>query len=160
MAAVTPVPSVPLAMDTDVFSDLTRGVAATRDFIQQHLANTGNFPSITSITIFERLIGIEAELRKRKITTEQAEQFRGGILQIAATYRILDFNAEAASIVAQIMVSLGENKSNKLWYDIMIVATAMAHKHGVATRNKKHMELIADNLPPEYDPLPLAIWKR
>ncbi len=40
-----------------------------------------------------------------------------------------------------------------------IVATALAHNYGVATRNQRDFELIGQHLPPYAPVLYLAIWK-
>lgn len=114
---------------------------------------------LTSITVFEALQGLYQSLNNEKISEADFEQYKNRIDYLIGVHKILDFNGKAADIAAYICSKLGKSKSDKLWYDILIVATVLAHGFGLASGNQKDMKLIAANLPKEYTNLPLAIWR-
>jgi predicted nucleic acid-binding protein len=72
---------------------------------------------------------------------------------------VLPFSEEAAAIAAYIFPRLSQSQRNKHWTDVFIVATALAHEYGVATRNRNDFELIASHTPQHYAALRLQIWK-
>ncbi len=73
-------------------------------------------------------------------------------------HSIIDFDQKASEIAAHIFARLSQSDKNKHWRDLFIVATAVSHNYGLATQNKKDMELIANHLPQDID-LRLVIWK-
>ena len=79
--------------------------------------------------------------------------------QLIRTCGVLDFNQLAANIAAYIFARLSKSQRNKHWCDVFIVATALAHGYGVATRNQRDFEMIGQHPPPSAPILYLAIWK-
>lgn len=78
---------------------------------------------------------------------------------------VLPFDETAATIAAFIAARLPKQLKKKetganLLRDIFHAATALAHRHGVATRDQKDFELIGEHLPPTHPLLHLALWKR
>jgi predicted nucleic acid-binding protein len=72
---------------------------------------------------------------------------------------VLPFNEQSAEIAAYIWPRLSRTEKSKHWADVFIVATALEHEYGVATRNRDDFELIARHTPPHYPSLRLQIWK-
>src|SRR6266498_2178503 len=73
---------------------------------------------------------------------------------------VLRFNQEAAEIAAYIFPRLSQKERNRLWTDVFIAATALAHDYGIATRNRSDFELIAQYIPSNHPPLRIEVWKR
>lgn len=86
-------------------------------------------------------------------------RYRGRIEQLSANCLVLPFDETASAIAAYSFARLSRSEQNKLWRDLFTTATALAHGHGVATRNKSDFELIAKSLPSNFPLLRLAIWK-
>jgi len=147
----------PLAYDNDVFTLLRNKNKSIQERVSIHFTNTKQFPALPAITVFEAFQGLEQN--RKKITTEEYQFRKGRINELITTHRILDFDEKAAQIAAHVCSELGKSKCNELWYDILIVATVLASRFGLATGNKRHMELIAEHLPKENNLLQLAIWK-
>jgi predicted nucleic acid-binding protein len=78
---------------------------------------------------------------------------------------VLPFDETAATIAAFIAARLPKQLKKKktgasLLRDIFQAATALAHRHGVATRNQRDFELISEHLPPTHPLLHLVVWRR
>jgi predicted nucleic acid-binding protein len=71
---------------------------------------------------------------------------------------VLPFDQSAAAIAAYIFPRLSQSDRNKHWRDVFIAATALSHRYGIASRNRKDFELIASQLPLGQQ-LHLAVWK-
>ena len=147
-----------LAIDTNIFTHLRNKKLYVLEQIKKHFINTRSLPVIPAITFFEANFGIQNALVKRKITEEQAKLQTQEINRILANHTIISFNQRASEIAAYIFARLSQSDRNKHWRDVFIVATAIAHNYGLATQNKRDMELIANHLPEGLD-LRLAIWK-
>lgn len=158
MPIVDAPPETPLVIDTDIVSHLRNKREYVEKNIKTHFFNTKQFPAITAITVFEANQGIESELNKQKISVEQADVFRLHINTLIQNHRILPFDQKAAEIAAYIFARLSKSDRNKHWRDLFIVATAIAYNYGLATQNKRDMELLADHLP-KNTYLRSAIWK-
>jgi predicted nucleic acid-binding protein len=151
-------PELPLALDNDIFTHLRNKQKYVLDKVNQHLFQTKRFPVIPSTTVFEANFGIQKGLVKKTFTEEQANYQKQQIEQLLLSYPVIDFNRRASEIAAYIFARLSQSERNKHWRDVFIVATAIANNYGLATQNKRDMELISKYLPEEFD-LRLAIWK-
>ena len=151
-------PEFPLALDNDIFTHLRNRQKYVLDKAKQHLFHTKRFPVLPSTTIFEANYGIQKGLVKRNFTEEQLNFQRNEIDSLLLSYSVIDFNQTASEIAAYIFARLSQSDKNKHWRDLFIVATAISHGYGLATQNKRDMELIANHLPENLD-LRLAIWK-
>ena len=151
-------PEFPLALDNDIFTHLRNKAKYVLERSKQHLSHTKRFPVIPSTTVFEANYGIQKGLVKKNFTEEQANYQKQEIDRLLLSYSVIDFNQKAAEIAAYIFARLSQSDRNKHWRDTFIVATAISHNHGLATQNKRDMELIAKHLPADLD-LRLAIWK-
>jgi predicted nucleic acid-binding protein len=151
-------PELPLALDNDIFTHLRSKQKYALDKVKQHLFQTKRFPVVPSTTVFEVNFGIQKGLVKKAFTEEQANFQKQQIEQLLLNYPVIDFNQSASEIAAYIFARLSKTDKNKHWRDLFIVATAVAHNYGLASQNRKDMELIANYLPGGLD-LRLAIWK-
>ncbi len=151
-------PELPLALDNDVFTHLRNKQPYVIKKIIEYNSKTKTFPVIPSITLFEANFGIQKALLKKEITSEIATFQKKEIDRLLINHNIIDFNQKASEIAAYIFARLSQSDRNKHWRDLFIVATAVSHNYGLATRNKRDMELIAKNMPPDLD-LRLAVWK-
>jgi len=111
------------------------------------------------MTLFEAMYGIESSVAKGVISKEQAQEYQSKIEKLSQGCIILPFDQNAATTAAYIFARLSQSERNKHWRDLFTAATALAHRHGVATQNKKDFELIATHLPSNNPLLRLAIWK-
>ena len=151
-------PELPLAIDNDVFTHLRNKRPYVLEQIKKHRSDTMKLPVIPSLTIFEANFGIQKALATNQLTEEHAN-FQFQIINIlSANHTVISFDQRASEIAAYIFARLSQSDRNKHWRDAFIVATAIAHNYGLATQNKRDMELIAKHLPDSLD-LRLAIWK-
>jgi predicted nucleic acid-binding protein len=151
-------PETPLVIDTDVFSHLRNRREYVQENIRNHFSNTKQFPAITAITVFEATQGVESELHKNKISSEQADIFRKRIDELIQNHQVLPLNQRASEIAAFIFPRLSKSARNLHWRDMFIISIALAHNFGLATQNKRDAELIG-NLLPNNMFLRLAVWK-
>jgi predicted nucleic acid-binding protein len=151
-------PESPLALDNSVFTLLRNKRPKIIENVKKHFASTKQYPAVPAITLFEARFGLEQEIAKKSVTVEAAEFYRKRIDELAEEYPILSLNQKAAEIAAYVFARLSQSDRNKHWRDLFIAATAIAHNFGLATQNKRDMELIAKVLPPNID-LRIAIWK-
>jgi predicted nucleic acid-binding protein len=149
---------LPLALDNDIFTHLRNKHDYVLKKAKQHLFDTKRFPVIPSTTVFEANYGIQKGVVKKNFTEEQANNQKKEIDSLLLSYSVIDFNQRASEIAAYIFARLSQSDRNKHWRDLFIVATAVSHNYGLATQNKKDIELIANHLPEGLD-LRLAIWK-
>ena len=83
---------------------------------------------VSAVTLGEIQAGIELT---REQDPAKASEIEAWLNQLAASYNILPMNAEAFRAWAKLM----HRKSDTLYEDAMIAATAMSHGLAVATRN-------------------------
>lgn len=155
-------PETSLVLDNDIFTHWRNSHQYVLDEIANYIARLKKPPALASFTLFEALYGIENSLVDKSISEGQAEHYRGRIKELGRLSIVLDFNQNAAEISAHLFPRLFPRLSKKQrkapWKDLFIAATALAHGHGVATRNRQDFELIASLLPHELI-LRLAIWE-
>lgn len=149
---------LPVALDTNIFTHLRNKQSYVLDKIKEHIFKTTKLPVIPSLTIFEANYGIQKALAAKQITDEKANSLLQEISTLSINHSVISFDQKSAEIAAYIYARLSQKDKNKHWRDLFIAATAIAHNYGLATQNKKDIELIARHLPPNMD-LRLAIWK-
>ncbi|MCD9188555.1 MAG: type II toxin-antitoxin system VapC family toxin [Pyrinomonadaceae bacterium] len=158
MPIVESPPDLPLAIDNNVFTHLRNKQPYLLEYVKKHFVNTRRLPVIPSLILFESNFGIQKALVTNKISAEQAAFQIQEINKLASIHTVIDFNQKAAEIAAYIFARLSKSDKNQHWRDLFIAATAIANNYGLATQNKRDMELIASHLPTALD-LRIAIWK-
>lgn len=158
MTVVPAVEENSLILDTDIFSHWRNRQNYALEAISLYQIRLKRLPSLSSTTVFEALRGIELVVANRRGSEKEADSYRERIEQLCELCGVLPFDRKASGIAAYVCANLGDNLFRKHWRDVFITATAIAHNHGVATRNKKDFELIGNSLPTQYS-LRLAIWK-
>jgi tRNA(fMet)-specific endonuclease VapC len=151
-------PDVLVVLDTDVLNDWRYKVPTATQSIDEYIRVVKVPPAIPSHTIFEIMHGFEKAIATGT-TSERTRQDRALVLKLISNCPILPFNQDAAQIAAHIFPRLTNSQRNQHWNDMFIAATALAHDYGVATRNQKHFELMAQHTPQSYPPLRVEIWK-
>ncbi len=147
-----------LVLDNNIFTHLRNKQPYVLEKIRNQFFNTRKLPIIPSLTIFEANFGIQKTLINNKISHEQAMFQLQEINRLSANHTVISFDQKSSEIAAYIFARLSKSDKNNHWRDLFIVATAIAHNYGLATQNKRDMELIAKHLPDDLD-LRLAIWK-
>ena len=148
-----------LLVDNDVLTHWRNGRQTILDSIADYIRRLKKPPALASTTVFEALFGIEKSFAQNKISREIASEYKNRLALLTGASIVLPFDTEAASIAAYVFARLSQSDRNAHWRDLFIAATALAHKHGVATQNRSHFELIAAHLPDKYSVLPLTIWR-
>lgn len=159
MATGLAVADTPLVLDTDVFTHWRNGQPYALREISEYIKRFKRPPALTSTTVFEALWGIESSALNGKITEEEAQRYRRRVEELIQGCVILPFDQNSAITAAYIFARLTQSERNKHWKDVFTAATALALRHGVATRNRKDFELIGKHLPVSNPLLRLAIWK-
>jgi predicted nucleic acid-binding protein len=149
-------PETSLVLDNDVFTHWRNGQAYVLREIAEHFNRLKALPTMTSMTVFEALYGVEEEERKNRITAVQAKRYKDRIKELSETCVVLPWEQRAAAITARIYPRLTSQQLQKHWRDLFVAATALAHGYGIATHNVRDFKLIAD-LTPEI--LRIAVWK-
>ena len=152
-------PDVFVALDNDVLNDWRFQKPATISAITDYISLVKAPPALTSITIFEMMHGFENAAVLAGSMSERLTRDRDFARSLIKECSVLPFNQEAAEIAAYIFSRLSRAEQNKLWRDLFIAATALAHEYAVATRNRSDFELLASLTPPAYPPLRIAVWK-
>ncbi len=159
MAIILASPEMSLALDNDVFSQWRSKHPYVLKAIAGYQSVHKLLPVLTSTTVFETLSGIEAEAAKLTTNHEATRQYRIRAELLIQNCIVLPFDQNAAAVAAYIFPRIPRKIINKLWRDVFITATALAHRHGIATGNKKDFEFISNHLPPSHPVLRLTIWK-
>ncbi|MEP7338097.1 MAG: type II toxin-antitoxin system VapC family toxin [Acidobacteriota bacterium] len=159
MATSPPFADTPLLLDNDVLTRWRNQNHQVVGAIKDYTRRLKSFPKLPSITIFGAKWGIEKEAVKGRNTNPDLTQWREKVEEAVQTFGTLDFNREAASIAAYIFARLSQSQRNQHWKDVFIAATALAHRYGVATQNRRDFELISQYLPSHAPVLYLAIRK-
>lgn len=175
MATAPPLPQIPLVLDTNVFQAWSDQEESVIQNIADYEGFHKRFPALTSITVYEVLVGFENTIAKRGGTDERTERGRDAALQLIklsgmlssgpSPSGVLPFDETAATIAAfvagRLLRQVTKRKTGGSFLrDIFQAAAALAHRHGVATRNERDFELIGEHLPPTHPLLHLALWKR
>jgi predicted nucleic acid-binding protein len=148
-----------LVIDTDVLTDWRYQKPYVQNAISNHISRAKRPPALTSISTFEALFGFENKAVRVGALDDRTLQDRLRTEQLISACPVLPFDQAAATIAAYIFPRLSKSHRNKHWRDIFITATALAHGHGIATRNRDDFTLIAEHLPPSNSLLRLVIWK-
>lgn len=148
----------PLAFDTSVFTHLRKNQPYVLKKMVDYFSQTQRVPALPAMTIFEAKWGVEKEFSKKEITKEEYERFIARIDELVSQHQILPFDQKAAEIASFIYARLSKSNQNKHWEDLFVIATAIAHNHGLITQNFRDAKLLAGYLP-EGMSLRLAVWK-
>lgn len=148
----------PLAFDTSIFTHLRKNQSYVLKKMFDYFFHTQRVPALPAMTIFEAKWGIEKEFSRKEITNEEYEKFITRIDELISQHQVLPFDQKAAEIASFIYARLSKSDQNKHWEDLFVIATAIAHNHGLITRNVKDAKLLAGYLPDGMN-LRLAIWK-
>lgn len=159
MAIGPALPDTSLVLDNDVLNDWRFQKLYVQRAIDDYISRLKRPPALTSMTVFEALYGFENKAFKSGKLDQRIEQDRDKTIQLINSCTVLSWDQTAAQITAYIYPRLSQSERNKHWRDLFIATTAIAHGHGVATRNQSDFELIAKHLPPSHPLLRLAIWK-
>jgi predicted nucleic acid-binding protein len=152
-------PDVVLALDNDVLNDWRFQKPATLAAISTYISLLKAPPALTSITIFEMMHGFEKAELLSGVVNERLSRDREHAQRLTRECAVLPFNQEAAEIAAYIFPRLSRKERNRLWTDVFIASTALAHEYGIATRNRSDFELIAQHIPSNRAPLRIEVWK-
>jgi predicted nucleic acid-binding protein len=148
-----------LVLDNDVFTHWRNGQPYVVHEITEYIKRHKRPPALSSTTLFEAMYGIESSVTKGAITQEEEQRFRTKVEELSQGCIILPFDQNAAITAAYIFARLSKSERNKHWRDLFTAATALAHRHGLATQNKRDYELIGKHLPNSNPRLRLALWK-
>jgi predicted nucleic acid-binding protein len=123
-------------IDSSIFIAAERGDTALRAALAR-LDNAQEF-FISAVTVFELLHGVHrADTPARKVAREaHAERFIQAI-------PVLSFDEGVARVLAPLDASLMSSGNKLPIEDLMIAATALAHGHCVATRDRRSFQRIA-----------------
>lgn len=144
-----------LLLDNDTFTAWRYQKENIVKSISEYIARFNVAPALSSTTVFEALRGFE---KSAVASGQYSQRTQEGI---EATKNLIDictvfpFDQEAAVIAAYVFPRVN---NKKIWADVFIAATAISHGHGVATRNRKHFQLIAAHVPNTHPPLRLVFW--
>jgi predicted nucleic acid-binding protein len=123
--------AVPVLLDTDTLSEISRGHPAASVHARAYLARFGRF-TITSITVFERLRGYRQAIAKGKPYQRHLHAFEA----LVESSVVLPFDEIAADVAATIWSTCSRAQRSGVG-DILIAATAVARQIPLATRNRK-----------------------
>ena len=99
------------------------------------------------MTVYEAIYGFENKSIKPNEPNEQPRHDRLKTEQLIKSCVILPFDQRAAEVAAYVVPRLSKNMPKEFLRDVFIAATALAHGYGIATRNKKDFDLIANHTP-------------
>lgn len=146
-----------LVLDNDIFNLWRYGHQRILGSITDYQSKLKLFPFLTSMTVYQALSGIENKSIKPDEPNEQTKRARAEMERLFRECEVLPFNQRSAEIAAYIAPRLSKNMPKGTLVDVFIAATALAHGYGVATRNRKDFELIANQTPNSLI-LRLADW--
>jgi len=121
-------------LDTDTLSELSCGNPHVTERALAYLADFGRL-TITAVTVFERLRGYRAAIRKRKPFERQMLAFEA----LVANCIVLPFDDEAARVAADIWSATARRHRQQLG-DILIASVAVSRQLPLVTRNKRDFE--------------------
>jgi predicted nucleic acid-binding protein len=146
-----------LILDNDIFNLWRYGHQRILGAIADYQARLKLFPFLSSMTVYQALYGFENKSIKPGEPNEQTKQARAETERLIRECDVLPFNQRSAEIAAYIAPRLSKSMPKGTLVDVFIAATALAHGYGVATRNRKDFELIANQTPNDLT-LRLAVW--
>lgn len=142
-----PPPGTSLALDTDVLTHWRTGRPNVLRAINDYQLEFKGSPALTSFTVFEVLCGFEKEAARSRVLLDSNRRAREDFERLVDGCEVLHFDRGAATIAAYVFERIGKRKSNEKWADVLIASTAIAHRYGLVSQNKKDFELIANHLP-------------
>lgn len=148
----------PLAFDTSVFTHLRTNQKYVLTKMFDYFSQTQRIPALPAMTIFEARWGVEKEFGRNNITKEEHRTYISRIDELTSQHQVLPFDQKAAEIASYIYARLSKSDQNKHWEDLFVMATAIAHNHGLITQNVKDSKFLAGYLPNDMS-LKLAVWK-
>jgi len=160
MPIIDALPETPLALDNNVFTHLRKKQTYVLDKVKKYHFDMRSLPVIPSLTVFEANFGVQKALATNEISVEQANFHLQEINKLSTIHIVIAFDQRASEIAAYIFARLSKSDKNQHWRDAFIVATALAHNYGLASQNRKDIELIAKHLPENYKYIRLAVWKQ
>lgn len=125
---------LPAIVDTDTLSEISRGNPRVLRRATSYLEGNGRF-TITAVTVFERLRGYHAALRKGKPFERQLQAFQA----LAAGSVVLPFDQEAAEVASTIWAAATRAQRQNLG-DLLIAAIAVSRQLPLVTRNRRDFE--------------------
>ena len=146
------------ALDTDVLNDWRSKRLITVQAVSEYIGRVKAPPALTAMTVFEMHFGFENSAVISGGMTDRTKADKQDAQSLTHSCRILPFNEEAAGIAAYVYARLTTKQQKKLFRDLIIAATSLAHDHGVITRNRADFELIAQHIPQNRPALRLEIW--
>lgn len=152
-----PPPGTSLALDTNVLTHWRTRRSNVLRAIDDYQAEFKVPPALTSFTVFEVLSGFEKESARAGVLSDLSKRAREELERLVEGCLVLPFDQGAASIAAYTFERIGKRKSNEKWADVLIASTAIAHRYGLVSQNKKDFELIAKHLHPAQK-LYLTTW--
>jgi predicted nucleic acid-binding protein len=159
-------PDTSLVLDNDILTQWRNRSRNIEQALSDYISMLKRPPSLTSMTVFEAIYGIENAIHKieksaasRSTTERHTQQYRDRTEELIRQCGVLPFDETAARIAAYVFPRLSRKEQKEHWKDLLIAATAIAHRCGVATGNQRDFELISNHLPPSHQLLRLAIWK-
>jgi tRNA(fMet)-specific endonuclease VapC len=126
----------PALLDSDSLSELSRGHPRVSERAAAYLARHGRL-TLSAVTVFERLRGYRTAIRKGNPFQAQLRQFE----MLAASSLVLPVDASVADLAATIWADLPARR-RRATADILIAATACAHRLPLVTRNRRDFEPI------------------
>jgi predicted nucleic acid-binding protein len=144
-----------LLLDNDIFTAWRYQKKNIIQSITDYITRFKVPPALSSTTVFEALRGFE---KSAAASGQYSQRTQGAIEETKSLIDIcsvLPFDQEAAIIAAYVFPRVN---NKKIWADVFTAATAISHGHGVATRNRKHFQLIAAHVPVKYPSLRLVFW--
>lgn len=136
-----------LVLDNDIFNAWRYREQRVLGAIAGYQSRLKLFPAVASMTVYQALYGFENKSIKSDEPNEQSRQSRIEAERLIKSCEVLPFTQRSAEIAAYIVPRLAKNIPKGTLVDAFIAATALAHGYGVATRNRKDFEQIANHTP-------------
>lgn len=156
MALGPVLPETSLVLDTNILTAWRYQKHGVVTAISDYQSRLKLLPALTSITVHEALYGFENKEAKAGALDEQTRGDRAATELLIKSCVVLPFDERAAEIAAYIVPRLPKNIPKESLLDALIAAIALAHRHGVATRDRG-FETIAPHTPDGMI-LRLAFW--
>lgn len=123
MATGSVLPETPLVLDNDSLTHWRNKHAYIENEISSYITRHKKPPSLTAITIFEALYGVEVSIVKVSISEEEAQRYVDRMGKLIQACVILPFDQNAAAIAAYVFPRLSRAERNTHWKDVLVAAT-------------------------------------
>ncbi|MGB8509056.1 MAG: PIN domain-containing protein [Pyrinomonadaceae bacterium] len=157
MAAGPAFAETSLVLDSNILTAWRYQKSGILEAIGAYQSRLKLLPALSAMTVYEVLYGFENVLLKAQGDAERTRLDRAKTDGLINSCMVLPFNQDAAKIAAYLVPRLPKSIPKDTLLDALIAATALAHGHGVATRNREDFELIGRHTPGDLI-LRLAIW--